>query len=135
MNFLRKSFLWIIYFGFAAFAMATHTREPLFMSEEPYSTGKLVTWVILICFLVYSLYCTKQEDIFQTFKKLKPYHWFRQITLDLYIGLLIPLTIIYLDQGLSVMMMWVIPMLLLVNLASLLYLAINFQSLLSYFVA
>ncbi len=136
MTFIRNNLLWIIYFSFGAFVLALHEREPLFLSngDGPYSLGKPLTWVILLSFLAYSLYCNTQENFFKTIPKLQPYHWFRQISLDLYLGLLVPLTLIYLDQGVAVMLIWLVPILLMANLATLLYLALNYQSLVSYFV-
>lgn len=135
MKFVRNNVLWIIYFSFAAYAMASHNREPLFLSEGPYSAGKPIVWLILLSFLAYSLYCHKHENFFKSIPKLQPSLWFRQISLDLYLGLLVPLTLIFLDQGLVLMLIWFVPTLLMANLASLLYLALNYQILVSNFVS
>jgi hypothetical protein len=135
MKLIRNNILWIIYFGFLAAVLFTHNREPIFTSAGPYAAGKLLVWAILIGFIAYSLYCTKKENFFKTIPKLTPYFWFRQISLDLYLGLLVPLTIIFLDQGIVVMLIWLVPIILMANLATLLYIALNYQTLVSYFVS
>ena len=134
MNFIKNNILWIIYFSFSSVILSTHNREPIFVSTGPYSEGKLVVWAILIIFLAYSLYCHKKQNFFMTMSKLAPYFWFRQISLDLYLGLLIPLTMIFFDQGIIVMLIWLVPILLMLNLVVLLYLALNYQTLVSNFI-
>lgn len=133
MKFIYNNFLWVIYFNFSAVIIATHTRETIFSSSGPYAYGKPLIWCALITFLCYSLYCHKKENFFKTISKLAPYFWFRQIGLDLYLGLCAPLMLIFLDQGALVMLIWLVPIVLMVNLAVLLYLALNYQTLVSYF--
>lgn len=133
-KFIRNNILWIIYFSFSAMIVFVHNREAILISSGPGSAGKYIAWTILILFLAYSLYCHRKENFFKTIPKLTPYLWFRQISLDLYLGLLIPLTIIFLDQGFVVMLIWLVPIILMANLAVLLYIALNYQTLVSYFV-
>lgn len=134
MKFVRNNILWLIYFSFSTVIIAIHSREAVFVASGPYAAGKTITWLILIAFLAYSLYCNKKEHFFKTMSKLTPYLWFRQISLDLYLGLLIPLTIIFLDQGIVIMLIWLVPIILMANLAVLLYIALNYQTLVSYFI-
>ena len=134
MQTIKNNALWIIYFGFAAYAILSHSREPVFSVAGPYGEGKAIVWLILALFLVYSLYCNQQENFFKTMRALTPYYWFRQVSLDLYLGLLIPLTLIYLNEGsLVAVAIWFVPILLMANLATLLYLALNYQSLVAHF--
>ena len=134
MRVTKMNMLWIFYFGFAAYAMLTHTGEPLFSLAGPYGWGKAVTWVTLFVFLIFSLYCTVRENFFKSIYKVNGYLWGRQVGIDLYIGLLVPLMLIYLNEGsLLVVAIWFVPILLLANLATLLYLAMNYQSLVAHF--
>ncbi|MFQ3324623.1 MAG: hypothetical protein ACI90U_002453 [Pseudomonadales bacterium] len=67
---------------------------------------------------------------------MTPKLWFRQISIDLYLGLLITSTIIYLNEGsLLFMLLWIVPLVLFVNLALLLYLAMNYDSLIAHFIS
>lgn len=134
MKFIRNNILWVIYFSFSAVILFVHNREPIFISSGTGAVGKYIAWATLLLFLAYSLYCHRKENFFKTIPKLTPYFWFKQISLDLYLGLLIPLSIIFLDQGLIVMLIWLVPIILMANLATLLYIALNFQTLISYFI-
>ena len=134
MKTIKNNALWIFYFSFAALALLTHQGEPLFSVAGPYGIGKAITWLVLFSFLVYSIYCHSKENFFKTMKIITPYHWFRQVSLDLYLGLLIPLTLIYLNEGsLVVVAIWFVPIFFMANLATLLYLAMNYQSLVAHF--
>jgi len=125
--------LWVFYFAFAAWAIATHDSEPVFSIAGPLGYGKALVWCILFGFLAFSLYCHIRENFFRSMRTLNPYLWFRQITLDLYLGLLVPLTLIYLNDGLLTAAIWFLPILVMANLATLLYLALNYQSLVGHF--
>jgi len=86
-------------------------------------------------FFLYSVYCSYKENFFRTLKTLWPYYWHRQIGVDLYIGLMTPLMIIYLHEGsLLIAALWFAPIFVFANLAVLLYLALNYQSLINLFV-
>lgn len=135
MKTIKNNALWIFYFTFVVIAIFSHDSEPLFSIAGPYGIGKAITWAILIGFLAYSLYCNSRENFFKTMKTITPYLWFRQVSLDLYLGLLVPLTLIYLNEGsVLVVALWFLPILLMANLATLLYLALNYQSLVAHFV-
>lgn len=132
---VKRNLLWVAYFGFVAVAIATHAGEPLFTADGPYAYGKPMLWFILLLFLLYTLQISSQENFFASLQRMNSILWSRQVGLDLYIGLLIPLFIIYLHEGsLLVMVLWLLPVLVFANLATLLYLALNYQSLVSYFV-
>lgn len=127
---LKRNALWIVYVVFVVLAMFFHQGEPLFVSNGAYSEGKLVTWLLLLTFLAYSIYCSSKENIFRTIKSIYPFIWARQIGLDLYIGLVISLFIIYLNEAsLWVVVLWLVPVILFANLATLLYFAMNYDAL------
>ena len=127
--------LWVFYFVFVAIAVATHDSEPVFSVAGPYGWGKAIVWCILAAFLIYSLHCSRNENFFKTMGKILPYYWFRQISYDLYIGIFLTLCLIYFNEGsLLVVALWFLPILLMANLATLVYIALNYQSLIAHFV-
>lgn len=126
---LKRNWMWLFYFIFVALAFLNHGREPVFISDGAYALGKPFTWLVLICFLLYSLRISLQENFFKSLSRLRPILWSRQIGLDLYIGLMLPLFIIYLNEGsLAIMFIWLLPVLVFANLATLLYVALNYDS-------
>jgi hypothetical protein len=131
---LKRNGLWILFAVFAFTAMYLHQGEPLFISHGEYPAGKAIVWLVFISFLIYSIYCSQKENIFKTIKTIIPLHWARQIGIDLYLGVAITMLIIYLNEGsLMVLALWLVPIILFANLATLLYLAMNFDSLVSHF--
>ena len=131
---LKRNWLWVCYTGFVITAVSVHNSEGVFFASGPYSLGKPVVWLILIGFLIYSVRIALKEDFFKSLKKLHPILWHRQIGLDLYIGLMIPLFIIYLNEGsVLVLLFWLIPILVFANLVTLLYVALNYQSIVAQF--
>ena len=131
---LKRNGLWVFFAFFMAFAMYFHEAEPLFIIEGANFAGKLSVWLIFLCFLAYSIYCSAKENIFKTIKAILPYHWARQISLDLCLGLVVSTAIIYLNEGsLMLVLLWVLPIILFANLATLLYIAMNFDSLITRF--
>ena len=131
---LKGNGLWGFYAFFVVTALYLHNGEGMFFSEGAYSKGKPIVWLILIGFLIYTLRINSKENFFKSLKKLHPILWHRQMGLDLYIGLLTPLFIIYLNEGsVLAMLLWFIPILIFANLATLLYLALNYQSIVAHF--
>lgn len=126
---LKRHFLWIVYAIFVALALVFKTDEALFISEGPYALGKPILWLVLFTFLGYSLYCHSHEDFFKTMKKTGKYHWTKQIGVDLYIGVGLVGYVIFLNQGMLVLALWLVPLLIYANLATLLYLAMNYDAL------
>jgi len=121
--------MWLFYFAFVVLAFCNHSGEPLFVSDGPYAYGKPFTWLVLICFLLYSLRISLRENFFKSLQRMSPILWSRQIGLDLYIGLMLPLFIIYLNEGsLLIMLIWFVPIFVFANLATLLYVALNYDS-------
>ncbi len=131
---IKRWQLWIFYAAFAAIAVSQAGNEPLFSSSGPYAAGKYIAWAIYFGFLGFSLYCTSQENFFKTLGKMTQMHWGRQVGIDLYIGLLVPLFLIYLVEGsLLTVALWFIPIFIFANLATFLYLALNFVTIVAHF--
>lgn len=132
---IKRAAPWVLFFAFVALAMVFHQGEPLFVSQGAYPLGKPLLWLILLGFVGYSYYCSTQENIFKTIKRIFPLHWARQIGLDLYLGLILMMFIIYLNEGsLLVLALWLVPIVLFANLATLLYVALNYDSLVARFI-
>jgi hypothetical protein len=130
MNWLKKHFLWLLYGIFVIVAIASHSSEPLFLSHGVYPYGKPILWLVLLGFLAYSLYCHIQENFFKTMSITSKYYWTKQIGIDLYLGVAISSAIIYLNEGsILVLCLWLLPLILFANLATLLYFAMNYDSL------
>ena len=85
-------------------------------------------------FVAFSLYCSAHENLFKTIAKIGELHWGRQIGLDLYLGLLLSLSSSTLNEGsLLIVLLWLLPMLVFANLATLLYFAVHFDQLVGHF--
>lgn len=129
MLFLKKHGLWVIYTVFIVLAITFKGAEPLFFSEGPYALGKPIIWLILGLFLAYSLYCHVQENFFKTMSITGKYHWSRQIGVDLYLGVAMFATLVYINEGsLLALAFWIVPLIIFANLITLLYLAMNYDS-------
>ena len=127
--------LWILLFTFVVLAIVFKGNEPLFVSEGPYWLGKYFAWFLFLSFLGYTIYCGMKENFFKSLRRLYPILWARQITIDLYLGLVMSSYLIYLNEGsLFVLSLWLIPIALFANLATLLYVAMNYDSIIAHFV-
>ncbi len=135
MTFIKRNLLWLFYFIFVAIALATKGPEPLFYSEGPYALGKYITWAMFFGFLAYSIYCSTQASFLKSLPRILNEVWSRQIGIDLYIGVIMSSFIIYLNEGsLLVLMLWIVPILIFANLAIMLYVAMNYDSIIAHFV-
>lgn len=121
--------LWAVYVAFVVTAFAVEWHSELFVFSGSMAAAKVVIWLGFIAFLLYSIYCSSQENIFRTINTMLSLHWGRQIGLDLYIGLGIFMGFIYLHEGsLLAVALWFLPTLLFANLATFVYLVIHFES-------
>ena len=132
---LKRNWLWSLYSVFLVVALSTHDELITFVGGGAYPYGKSILWLILLAFLAYSISISWRENFFKSLARMHPFLWSRQIGLDLYIGLLVPLFLIYLHEGsLLVALIWLLPVFVFANLATLIYLALNYDSLIAYFV-
>ncbi len=120
--------LWGLYAAFAVFAISSNVDETTFHFGGTLGGVKLVVWLALLAFLAYSIYCSYRENFFRSVRSIATMHWGRQIGADLYLGLFIAIFIIFLNEGALVALIWLVPVLIYANLVVLLYLAINFDS-------
>ena len=134
MNINRRGLaLWGLYALFAVYALYAYWHETIFRFNGPLGGTKLTVWVALGGFLIYSVYCSSREDLFRSVGAIGRLHWGRQIGTDLYLGLLIGILIIYLHEGPTAALIWTVPTLVFANLSMLLYLAVNFDSIVARF--
>ena len=120
--------LWGAYVAFAAFALSANMHETTFQFSGRLGGIKAMVWLALLALLSYSVYCSFQENFFRSVTSIATLHWGRQIGADLYLGRFVSLLIIFLNDGVFVVLLWLVPALIYANLAVLLYLAINFDS-------
>jgi len=119
--------LWLIFAAFVAAAVALEWG-PNLLDFQGAAAGKLVFWAAFVAFTAYSFYCTTQENLFATLGKMSQLHWGRQIGIDLYIGLLILMFVVWLnDASPAILLFWLVPTLIYANLTTLLYFALNYD--------
>lgn len=133
-KYTRSAALWALYFAFATYALWANWHSAMFEFSGSLGGVKLIVWLVLAGFLAYSIYCTLNENLFRSIGTISTMHWGRQIGIDLYLGLLVSLFIVYLHDGALVALIWLLPTLAFANLSILLYLAINFDSLAARFI-
>lgn len=124
----------MVYFVFVAVALAVNWHERLLRFDTPHAAGKVVVWLLRLGFTGYTMFCRSRENLFAGFRVVLGRHWGRQVLTDLYIGLLLPCLIIWLHSGSAlVLLLWLAPILAFANLATLLYFAIRYDSLVARF--
>jgi hypothetical protein len=135
-NSLKYHFLWVLYFVFVAVAVVLHKGEPIFAASGPYALGKPLVWLVYLAFLAYSIWVSSKESFFKALQRMGSILWCRQVGIDLYLGVAFFSFLIYLNEGtLVVLLLWAVPMLIFANLATLLYLALNYQSIVANFLS
>lgn len=130
---LQRNFLWLLFIGFSVFAIYTREDAHIFLSESPHPYGKCIVWFLFIVFFGYSFYSGLKENFFKTLKTMTNLYWGRQIGMDLYIGLILSTTLIGIHGGTWILLIWILPILIYANLATLLYFALNYDSIINYF--
>ena len=123
-----RTILWVAYFAIAALAIALQADARLLAFDGPYAAGKALVFLTLVGFVAYSAYCSARENIVRTIGTMMGLHWGRQIGIDLYIGATMFVAMIYLHQGALVALLWLAPVIIYANMATLLYLAINYDA-------
>jgi hypothetical protein len=98
---------------------------------------QIVRWTalaVLLLFSAYTVFCIRKENFWKSCKAVFALKWGKQITMDLYIGLLLFNFFVYLNEGsIWTMLAWLVPSLALGNLVPLLYFVIHFDSIVAHF--
>jgi hypothetical protein len=129
-----KNLLWLAFVAFVALALSYDGHARLFTFGGPLAPIKLAIWVAFAGFLAYSVYCSARENLFRSVAKIGELHWGRQIGTDLYLGLLLALFVVYLNEGSAlVALLWLVPALVFANLVTLLYFALHFEEIVGRF--
>ena len=131
---LKKHGLWLGYFAFAIYALTVNWQSSTLEFSGALGLAKALVWLTLLAFLAYSLYASSQEKIIHIMRDMNASYWGRQIGIDLYLGIAIMLSLIYLNEGsIFVLFVWLVPVIIFANLATLLYLAIHFDQIVARF--
>lgn len=98
---------------------------------------ELVRWlavVVLVLFGGYTLYCWWTESFWKSLKIIWALKWGRQVTVDLYVGLLFFGFIVYMVEGsISIALAWILPALFVGNPITLIYFILNFDKIVAHF--
>ena len=121
----------MLFAAFVALALGLHWHAQLLVFSGLVGAGKALVWLVWLAFVGYSIHCSRRENIVKSIRGMARLYWGRQIIIDLYLGVALFLALIALHQGALVMLAWLLPVLLFANQATLLYLAIHFESLLA----
>jgi len=130
---MRSNVLWGVYFLFAGLAVYFDWHGDVFSFSGPLASVKAVIWLTFVAFLAYSIYASKNENLFRTIKVMNGLYWGRQIGADLYIGCFLAMFVIYLNDGALATLLWLVPTVIFANLSILLYFALNFEKLIAHF--
>lgn len=126
---------WVIYAALAAAALVTGWHDGMLRFDGPLAGVKGAVWLTLVGFLAYSIHCSTRAHLLRTLRSMAASYWGRQIAADLYIGLGLTMLVMYLHEGsLLVVALWLVPVVVYANLATLLYVAIHFDSLVARFI-
>lgn len=131
---MSKLAVWGVFLLFVVVALATGWHDRLLLFEGRAGVAKAILWAIWLGFVGYSVYCSGRENLFKTIGVLGKLYWGRQIGMDLYISATLSLALIYLNSGSwLVVALWLLPTVIYVNQAILLYVLIHFEQILSRF--
>ena len=123
--------MWIAFAVLVAVAIIFNGGEHPFISSSAYPAGKYIAWAVFLIFASYSYYCSQRDNLFKTIKVMMGRAWGRQIGIDLYIGISLFMLLIFIHQDSTIVpLLWLLPALTFVNLSSLLYIALHYDSLL-----
>lgn len=123
--------MWISFALLVAVAIIFNGEEHPFISTSSYPAGKYIAWIAFLAFTSYSYYCGQRDNLFKTIKVMMGRAWGRQIGIDLYIGISLFMILIFVHQDSTLIpLLWLLPALTFVNLSSLLYIALHYDSLL-----
>lgn len=126
-----NNIIWIVYGALVVVAIYFNGAEHPFISSGPYPFGKYIMWLTFFAFTGYSYYCSSKESLFRTIKTMLKLHWGNQIGMDLYIGLSLFMVFMFFHQdSLMIPIFWLLPVLAFANLATLLYVALHYDSIL-----
>ena len=129
-----RTLFWLAFVVFVAVAFYADGHANAFTFHGPLAPVKAVVWLAFAGFLAFTIFCSARENLFRSIDEIGELYWGRQIGLDLYIGLLLFAFVVYLNEGsVLITLCWLVPGLAFVNLATLLYLGLHFEQIVSKF--
>ena len=85
-------------------------------------------WIVLAVFVAFSgftLYCVWKENFFKFLTYVWQRLWGIQVTLDLFIGILLFHIFVYAREGLLTTVLWLVPSLIFGNIVTLIYVLVR----------
>ena len=130
-----RNLYWVAFAAFVAVAFYANWSADLFAWRGPLPAGKYLVWFSFAAFLAYTIYCSRRENLFKSIARMAELHWGRQVGIDLYLGLALSMFVIYLnEQSVMIVLLWLIPTVAFGNLATLLYVALRYDSIVAKFI-
>lgn len=130
----KNALLWLAYGVFATIALVLRWHDGMFSPAGPLGAGKVVVWLALVGFIAWTWRISVRADLLQGVRQLARLPWGRQVGADLYVGLLLSMSLIALHEGSALLaLLWLAPTLAFGNLATLLYVAIHYDALIARF--
>jgi hypothetical protein len=125
---------WIVFTAWVGLVLYFGWHSQIFALNTPLAFVKGLVWLAFGAFTIFTYRCSSKENFVKSVKRMGTMYWGWQVGIDLYIGLSMFLLMIYLHTGSGFMvLLWVLPTIMFGNLATLLYLAIYFDSIIAKF--
>jgi hypothetical protein len=130
----KKFYFAVLFSLFVIIVFITNWHDKIFSFSQPLAFGKVLLLTMLIGFTAFTFAISFKENFFKSLKKVIAYRWGMQIGLDLFIGQILFLFIIYFFTGsiLSVIL-WIGPFIVFGNLATMLYFFIHYDAIVAIF--
>lgn len=130
----KNALLWLAFGVFVTIALVLRWHDGMLSPQGRFGAGKVVIWVAFAGFAAYTWAVSLRADLLAGVRQLAAMPWGRQVSLDLYVGLLLTMCLIAVHEGSGlVALLWLLPTLAFGNLATLLYVAIHYDSLIGRF--
>jgi hypothetical protein len=124
-----RTLLWSGFALFVAAALWLEWSPTLLAPTGPLPAGKYVVWAAFLGFTAYTIRCSRREDLFRSLREMLRLRWGRQVLLDLYLGLALFLFVVALHERSAIaLLLWLPAGVAFVNLATLLYFALHYES-------
>lgn len=119
---------WGGYAAFLAIIFATHWDSSLTDFSGAVGKARLALIIVWLGFLGYSVFCIPRESLWRSAKEILSLKWGWQVTVDLYISVLLSIALIWLVTGSIVeTMLWSIACIPFANLAILPFLILHVE--------
>lgn len=129
-----KALLWPAFWLFVCIALFTHWDAELLQFNDTIDFIRLFLIIVWIAFAIYSVICSRHENIFKTIGTMNTLWWGRQIGIDLYISVFLSIALVYLVTGsLLQTLLWSLAFIPFANMAILLFIILNLDKIVTAF--